>query len=233
MKEYRPDFVLIPYPVYTDQRLESIDRVIYGIIYWFEHMKDGRCTASNETLGRVAGVSPRSIPNALMRLEQHGYIRRSYKDDSNRHRTEIASLISFKNIQIPGSPKPDTRLNETTDTRLTEQRKNKNKEKDIAADAASANVFSHQEIRALWYGGSKEDFQLLAWFFDKKGLWSKLTSRAKVEAAVRRHIRAARRIIRADWTQKESEAALRKMLGANEKMREEWTLETLEKYLTK
>lgn len=92
--------------------------------------------------------------------------------------------------------------------------------------------FNASETRQVWYDGDKEDFQLLAWFFDQKGLWKKFDSREKVEHAVTRHIRATRRIIRAGWSQEECATAL-KALKKNEKMQVEWTLETLEKYLTK
>ena len=93
--------------------------------------------------------------------------------------------------------------------------------------------FNAKETRAKWYAGADETFSLLAWFFDKKNLWAVFDTREKVEASARRHLRAARRIDKAGWTQKNLEFALRKMLTSNPKMRDEWTLETLEKYLTK
>jgi phage replication O-like protein O len=115
---------------------------------------------------------------------------------------------------------------------------NKDTTKTIAATAAPAKKiippFSMEETRDKWYGNDdKEDFQLLAWFFDKKGLWKKFNTRAKVEAAVTRHIRPARRIVNAGWSQKECEKALVRIIEGNPKMRDEYTLETLEKYLTK
>lgn len=142
------------------------------------------------------------------------------------YKQEMAQLSQSRAIGELGIP-PVYQLD--TQVRLGKVRKGKN----TAASAAPATPYSWEETRQHWYDGDKEDFQLLAWFFDKKSLWPKLTSKAKVEAAVKRHIRAARRIIRADWTQDESKAALKKMLEANPKMRDEWTLETLEKYLTK
>lgn len=104
--------------------------------------------------------------------------------------------------------------------------------KTIAAVAAPAKPFISEETRRKWYDGKDGAFQLLAWFFDKKKLWERFDSRAKVEASVKRHIRAARRIDKAEWSQKECEGALKRCLE-NPKMKDEWQLETLEKYLTK
>lgn len=143
--EFKPDYISIPYPVYIDQKLESTDRVLYGIIYWFHGMKYGICTASNETLAQVAGVSPRSIPNALTNLEKRGYIKRLFKDSSKRHRSEIIPMITFKNIFLNAtSANPDTRVGESPDTRVGEQIQNTNTKKNtkvtapIGADAQKA-----------------------------------------------------------------------------------------------
>lgn len=105
--------------------------------------------------------------------------------------------------------------------------------KDNTAANAALPKFNKEETRKKWYEGEDDRFSLLAWFFDKKGLWPRLTSRPKVEAAVSRHIRSATRLINGDWSQEECNKALERMIEANPKMRTEWHLETLEKYLTK
>jgi hypothetical protein len=101
-----------------------------------------------------------------------------------------------------------------------------------APPSGPIKVFSSEETKKKWYDGDKEDFQLLAWFFDQKGLWKKFDSREKVEHAVTRHIRPARRIVRGGWSEKECSEAVKK-IKTNEKLISEWQLETLEKYLTK
>lgn len=95
---YKPDYLMIPYPVYCDPRLEGLDRNIYGILYWFEHMRDGKCIASNETIAEIASSNTRSVTNSLSRLEKCGYIKRIYEDDSKRNRMEIKTTISFKKL---------------------------------------------------------------------------------------------------------------------------------------
>src|ERR1035437_1227238 len=97
-KTFTPDYIQVPYPVYRDEDLEGADRLVYGVIYWFEHMSKGKCIASNETIASVIGIKPRSVKNSLNRLEEKGYIARSYKDESRRHRIEMNALISFKGM---------------------------------------------------------------------------------------------------------------------------------------
>lgn len=231
MKEYEPDYIQIPYPIYKDSRLESADRVLYGIIYCFEHMRDGKCFASNVALAASAGISPRSIPNALTKLEKLGYITRVFKDEGKRHRIEIKTHISYKNMA-----RPDTRMGESRyargrnpDTRVGEQSITKSNKKTIAAKPQRAE-FKWRETRQKWFDGKDEAFQLIAYFFDKKNLWTKYDTQDKVRAVAKRHLRSARRIVAAGWSQAEVEKAIGKI---PEKLRDEWTLDTTEKYLTK
>ena len=37
-----PDFLMIPFQLIKDKELEQVDRLLYGVIYWFEHLRDGR-----------------------------------------------------------------------------------------------------------------------------------------------------------------------------------------------
>jgi DNA-binding HxlR family transcriptional regulator len=132
--DYKPDYIMVPYPIYSDQRLESADRIIYGVIYGFEHMREeGHCFASNETLGRIAGISPRSVANNLTQLEKYGYIERIFKDKKKRNRIEIKALISFKSRArtIRSSVIDDTQLGDTHDTQLGEQIEKRDIKKNI------------------------------------------------------------------------------------------------------
>lgn len=141
---FRPDFVIIPYPVYSDEKLEGLDRVVYGIVYWFEHMRDGRCIASNTTIAEITGSNLRSVSNSLNRLEDRGYISRLYKDESKRNRSEIRTKISFKYVSRASAVwmKPDSSLDERRDSSLDEQISNINKvkRKSILAAASAAGI---------------------------------------------------------------------------------------------
>ena len=96
-KEFTPEFLYIPYVVMSMP--QPADRFVFGAIYYFERMKDGKCTASNELIGRIAGVSNNlAVANSLTRLEKAGFIKRFYKDKSNKHRTEIRCLVKIKRV---------------------------------------------------------------------------------------------------------------------------------------
>lgn len=95
-KEFRPDFIIIPSVLLADKKLTPSDRIVYGVIYWFEKLKEGTCTASNETIARIAVVSEKAVMAALNRLEKRGYILRFYDDpETKRHRNNIVTKVSF------------------------------------------------------------------------------------------------------------------------------------------
>ncbi len=92
----KPDYLMIPYVLYDTPGIQPVDRDIYGAIYWFEHMKDGVCTASNDTLASIVNAVPRSVQNSLNRLEQGGFIEREYKDVTKKNRILIKALVAFR-----------------------------------------------------------------------------------------------------------------------------------------
>lgn len=151
---FRPDFVIIPYPVYSDEKLEGLDRVVYGIVYWFEHMRDGRCVASNTTIAEITGSNLRSVSNSLNRLEDRGYINRLYKDEAKRNRSEIRTKISFKSVSMASAVwmKPDSSLDERRDSNLDEQISNINKVKRKSI-LATASVAEAKESKFNVLGG--------------------------------------------------------------------------------
>lgn len=112
-----PDFLIIPKIVHRNKRLRPTDWLIYAAIYWYEHMKDGKCFASNESLSDVAQVTERSVMSSLERLEKERYIKRLYTDEKKTKRSEIKCLVSYlrqaseetiesQQSVLPGMPKP-------------------------------------------------------------------------------------------------------------------------------
>lgn len=95
-KDMKPDFLIIPLMLQHDEHIRPSDLITYGVIYWFEHLKDGECRASNETIGEVAGIDTRTVNAGLTRLERAGYINRFYKDEQNRNRDRIECNVAFK-----------------------------------------------------------------------------------------------------------------------------------------
>lgn len=102
-RHFLPDFLLIPYQLIADDRIEPLDEKVYAVIYWLEHLKGGDCNPSNEEIAQVVHASTesgvRSIQNSLTRLESLGYISRDYNDpETRRHRTAIHTMIAFRNL---------------------------------------------------------------------------------------------------------------------------------------
>lgn len=91
--------------------------------------------------------------------------------------------------------------------------------------------YSAEATRALWDKAPIE-YQILAWFFTEKKLWSKADNKMKMQQFMKRHMNAARRIAEAGWAKSDLVEAKDKALFS-EQMEEQWTLETIEKYLTK
>jgi hypothetical protein len=92
----RPDFIIIPCVLIADAKINPIDRMVYGFVYWYSKMKNEKCIASNETLAELCGVTPKAVQHALGRLEKQGYIKRSFADSEKMVREEITPLVTFK-----------------------------------------------------------------------------------------------------------------------------------------
>jgi hypothetical protein len=241
-RNMEPDFYLIPSIVKKQKGLRPSDWFVYATIYWYEHMAGNKCFASNAAIARASGMGERTVGLALEHLEKCGFIEREFIDRGKTRRSQIHARVFFS--QTPSlfgegstSVPPTKRVAQVCHPGGTGVPQSINIEKVIkpiaATSAAPVKIFNSEEKKKAWYDGDDEAFQLLAWFFDKKGIWKRFDSEAKLKAAVARHIRSARKLVKGDWSQKELNNALTRMLEANPKMREEWTLDTLEKYLTK
>lgn len=114
---FLPSILVIPMKLVQDKRLDQVDRLLYGVVYWYEHMKEGRCFASNETMAEILGTSVRVVQNSLTSLEKAGYIARTYKDHTKRNRLEIKSLFTDF-----GKVSPTGDRQKTNDLQITRER---------------------------------------------------------------------------------------------------------------
>lgn len=71
---FTPEFLHIPAIVAFDKDLQPLDVMVYGVVYWLERLRDGRCYASNATLAKVVGSSASGVANSLVRLREKRYI---------------------------------------------------------------------------------------------------------------------------------------------------------------
>ena len=92
-KELTPEFIMIPYPVFSDPELSPMDKFVYGAIYMFFSMPGRECFASNDTLAALAKTRASVVSNCLVRLEERRYITRVFFDEGKRRRKEIIPLV--------------------------------------------------------------------------------------------------------------------------------------------
>lgn len=95
---FQPDFIQIPSIVAFSPDLQDLDTKVYGIVYWFQRMKDGRCTASNQLIADICRAKPFSVADSLSRLEKAGFIIRIFKDNEKHIRTEIRCLVKYGRV---------------------------------------------------------------------------------------------------------------------------------------
>lgn len=122
---FKPDFYIIPGVVRDDPKLNEFDGFVYAVVYWFERLKDGKCTAGNGTIAGILNSTVGSVQNSLNRLEQQGFIRRTYKDRARRVRSSIECQVRYAKVSLPGDSVP---LPSDTQVPLTGE-ENKNTEK--------------------------------------------------------------------------------------------------------
>lgn len=243
-----PDFLVIPHVIVADKRLRPTDRLIYGAVYWLERLRDGKCTASNKTIGGICLVGERAVGAGLERLEKTGYVQRVMKGPE---RVEIRTRVFF-GLEYEGSVKGVEQMKEggSTNVRVggsTNVGQNNNplirKEKETAT--ASVAVASKEKMQdgdpmtqadfIAWCKGPKaaKHIQIIAEWAEAEG--PKYTTVGQWRAFIKRNLRVARRLT--PFSLEQIEAAYAKMAKDIKSAKNpqgfitKYTLETLEKYL--
>lgn len=107
---FLPDFLIIPYALIVDDRVNPLDEKVYATLYWMERLRGGICNPSNDELSTIvhAGTltDSRSVQNSLTKLEDLGYITREYADETKRTRISISTNVSFQGQTPSKSRKP-------------------------------------------------------------------------------------------------------------------------------
>jgi len=99
---------------------------------------------------------------------------------------------------------------------------------ETSSDNPPKDIFNYQTTITRWLTGKDEAYRLIAQMFQYKNL--KFETAAQMQAAARRHLKAAHLIL--PFSQEQRDTALSRMLE-NKALGNEWTLDTLYKYLTK
>ena len=91
-EEKIPSFIQIPYKVLSDKKLQPLDVLLYGFIYWYAHLKLEKCIASNKTIADSLKTTRQCVANSLTRLEAQKHIKRIFKDKAKKKRLEVVPL---------------------------------------------------------------------------------------------------------------------------------------------
>jgi len=153
-----PDFLIIPYQLIADENITPVDERVYAIVYWFTKLKNEKCTASNETLAKMCKSTAKAVQNSLTNLESLGYIKRKFRDESRRNRSEIIPLVTFSKVSSTSdstsrlsstgdtvSPTGDRQVSPTGDQSYKRVNK-KRKEDNTADESADSSISSIIEV---------------------------------------------------------------------------------------
>ncbi|MEN9558434.1 MAG: hypothetical protein RL141_803 [Candidatus Parcubacteria bacterium] len=180
---YKPDFLIIPYPLLEDDEIGAQEAKLYGVVYWFSRLKNEKCTASNVTLAEIVRSSPKSISNSLNKLEERGYILRTYRDKQRRNREEIIPLIAFSKVPAAGGirkgdPSGSGKVPPTGGTQYTPTGgQNKNKENKKRNENVSVGLKSRTKCRSCAYDELGVEHRLCPWCGEATDITAVLVSR--------------------------------------------------------
>lgn len=73
MSKSNKGYMILPYTVYSDPRLEIVDKLIFTRIYGLTK-DEGYCWASNAFLGKELGKTSNYISKVISKLKMCGYI---------------------------------------------------------------------------------------------------------------------------------------------------------------
>lgn len=107
---YKPNYYLIPGVVADDEEITYAGGKLYAIIYWLSEMSMQKCIASNDVLAEFMGKKTTAdyVIRLLKKLEERGYIRRVYSDETKQVREEIIPLVTFRGGgETNGNPRPN------------------------------------------------------------------------------------------------------------------------------
>lgn len=137
---FKPDFLTIPLILIEDKYLQSLDRLVYGVIYWATRLKNEKCTMSNTTIADCLGASQSGVANALVRLNDKHYIKTIYKDEKKKERLEIIPLVFFVHAGVYSTEETGFTQTSKQVYSIEEQNKNINKKSAVKKQADLINT---------------------------------------------------------------------------------------------
>lgn len=102
-------FVLIPSHLLDNPEISDSEAILFGRIASLSNSK-GYCFASDKYLGELTGVSPGEIGKRLLKLEQHGYIKRETQKNGMYWDRKIFPNFNISNNSCEDSKRSDRTL---------------------------------------------------------------------------------------------------------------------------
>lgn len=234
MKYAQGSFITVP----SKETLRGLDPMAQTLYMWLCSYANetGTCFPSRNTLANDVGCSDKSIDRMLTLLLEKGLVvkQRQIKEDAYTSNLYTVLVVGGSPSQSPPQPptvarvapeSPTNSIHITQPIEVAEDREYTRPPKVIPTP------YTVDGTREAWKNGERR-LQVLEWYLTQAGLWKKATTKDKLKAIMVRHSNASKRVADAGWSPSELRVAKEK-IDANESLQGEWTLETLEKYLTK
>ena len=99
-------YITISYNILSDKRLNSTDKLVYGIIESACRMYDSCCTMSNDTIAKILNTTTRTIQSSISKLVKYKFIYRKIENANEsyiklRSMTVIQDTDTTKNTSYP------------------------------------------------------------------------------------------------------------------------------------
>ena len=239
-------------PIYTmpEQFMEDSSVPVlwrlYGMLngFWVNGLT---VYAANKYFSEKLKCSERTVRMSLELLEKKGLVRREvsgykrtiYPGGAIKEDEGGSPTAGGEEAPLPPRRKPhflpmhlSNATNKSSEVSLHVESSHDGEEKPPKKERVIPLPYSWENTRKVWRNSPQKYLQIISWYLSKKELWPSMTSEGKLSAVLIRCKKAAVRISDGDWTPKEVGDAYDR-IEANTKMGSEWTLETVEKYLTK
>lgn len=86
----------------VEQGFSLAERAIYGQIWRYSQLSEGRCTATLETMAKNIGVSKKTVVRALASLKEHGLVVDLTPEIKNHYHRRVV----VQSVQRDGQPQP-------------------------------------------------------------------------------------------------------------------------------
>ena len=96
-------WVVIPWSILTTEKLTKSEKLLYGEISALQR-RDGFCRASNEYLGKIIGLHPRSITRGIRKMKKLGILYIEFED--NKGKTKRRIYLNYPHITLDTSVQP-------------------------------------------------------------------------------------------------------------------------------